>query len=595
MIPDGLPDDEYETGEEKRQRIADSIARAKKANRPPEEIAAWVQSQMETPDIRRTAIDKIGAGAQAFSDAATFGLSGLADDAITAALGPSTFAGNRAFRRENVASLPTSVRVGLAVAGSLATPLGAVGEALQAAKAAKSGAALVDALKAAKAAKAGVSLVPMAAENAPTAVKAGRAIADAALQSGVAGSIEGLDDTSAEGIRNAAQRGLFSAVMGGAIAPVAGRVAQGAARLTGRVRGMPRLDRKAFELEDAMAAADAMNYGKAAGEASSTPPIREVLESKTVAPYAAMIRNSETFQNADDATVLMEAYKLMSQAQRRAGKSIEGSPEFFADLELKNADIGKAKERMLAAAEQPSEVVTMGRARSMDAPETAQSPNPTVRDALDAFRTRMGQSVTRKEGTTMQQTAREALDRHLTENVVSPPLRGQPTESRAVVTPSETIAIDAGIPSLRDAINAHRVAAGELNAFEQGADVGARVMGNRSIPGNQLRTKSQEAFLRQVEGVPQRGIEPMTQGEAEAALAGVLGRGREQVRLSPNIISGFGVPAAPVRSLLASYRAGPLVSKLEKAAGRDTEAPRVAGQYAQGVLARLFGLVPQGE
>jgi hypothetical protein len=50
----------------------------------------------------------------------------------------------------------------------------------------------------------------------------------------------------------------------------------------------------------------------------------------------------------------------------------------------------------------PTEVAPVG---------TAQSPAPSVRDAIDAFRTRLGQAVTRKEGTVMQQTARQGLER----------------------------------------------------------------------------------------------------------------------------------------------------------------------------------------
>ena len=42
---------------------------------------------------------------------------------------------------------------------------------------------------------------------------------------------------------------------------------------------------------------------------------------------------------------------------------------------------------------------------------TAQSPAPTVREAIDAFRTRLGQTVTRREGTVAQQVAREGLER----------------------------------------------------------------------------------------------------------------------------------------------------------------------------------------
>lgn len=42
---------------------------------------------------------------------------------------------------------------------------------------------------------------------------------------------------------------------------------------------------------------------------------------------------------------------------------------------------------------------------------TAQSPNPSLREAIDAFRTRFGQAVVRKEGTVAQQMAKEQLSR----------------------------------------------------------------------------------------------------------------------------------------------------------------------------------------
>ena len=42
---------------------------------------------------------------------------------------------------------------------------------------------------------------------------------------------------------------------------------------------------------------------------------------------------------------------------------------------------------------------------------TAQSPNPSLRDAIDAFRTRFGQAAVRREGTVAQQMAKEQLSR----------------------------------------------------------------------------------------------------------------------------------------------------------------------------------------
>lgn len=85
------------------------------------------------------------------------------------------------------------------------------------------------------------------------------------------------------------------------------------------------------------------------------------------------------------------------------------------------------------------------RATGMAAVETAQSPAPTVREAIDAFRTRLGQSVTRKEGTVAQQTAREALERQsaMREGL---PITGERTVLPTGLEPPTTFAVTREVP-----------------------------------------------------------------------------------------------------------------------------------------------------
>lgn len=85
------------------------------------------------------------------------------------------------------------------------------------------------------------------------------------------------------------------------------------------------------------------------------------------------------------------------------------------------------------------------RATGMAAVETAQSPAPTVRDAIEAFRTRLGQAVTRKEGTVGQQMAREGLERQgaMREGF---PITGERTILPTGLEPSPTFAVTREVP-----------------------------------------------------------------------------------------------------------------------------------------------------
>lgn len=76
---------------------------------------------------------------------------------------------------------------------------------------------------------------------------------------------------------------------------------------------------------------------------------------------------------------------------------------------------------------------------------TAQSPAPSVRDAIDAFRTRLGQVVTRKEGTVMQQTARQGLEARaaMREGL---PITGERTMLPVSVEPLSPIPVTREVP-----------------------------------------------------------------------------------------------------------------------------------------------------
>lgn len=121
-----------------------------------------------------------------------------------------------------------------------------------------------------------------------------------------------------------------------------------------RSRFAPSLGASALARKGAIAAADDAAYGAAAREGTAaaklpTPQaVTDALNSADIAPYAKAVRSSRTFANADDATVLREAYKLMSERQQLLAGRLSGK-DFKAGTALEQSDINLAKRDLLTA------------------------------------------------------------------------------------------------------------------------------------------------------------------------------------------------------------------------------------------------------
>lgn len=569
-----------ETGEQQRQRVAENLRRLKAAKRPQAEIDSYLASERKGPVAEpMSGAETVGAGFETAFDAATLGLPSIIGDAVAAGIDRSqSFADVRKARaerkqefREKNPVIATALEVGGSVVPFLAPGVSGIA-------ATRLGAALTPARLSAA--------VPTAAKAAKwaTSTPFKQAVAQGTVAGG-AGEFGDEDDTSAlQGARSGALGGL----LGGGIGTVAGVVARGIPRVTGAWG--KKLDEEALAAVKRMNAEDAVNYGKAAQEATTTPPITDALTNDDVLrPIADELRKeaAQKGTTVTDAQLAMDVYKRLSRRQRSAQTAMSKAEDYRPELESQIEMMVTAKDKLLRAVEGRSEVVIPGRAVAVDAPLVTGSSKPTsLRDALERHKTERARGMFRRADgravpgeTTMQSQVREALDRRLVEGR-APQTTGAPASGRVVTRPSQTIEVEAGIPSLRAAIAAHRKNAAEIEALIEGADTGKRIGGLVSLPGKQLVKKGQASYLER--------IEEMTPEEANMAYTGILGRGREAIRASANPLGAFGVLPSTARSVIYPFLNRRILTALERKSGRkDYGTPWRKG--VGGTLARLFG------
>lgn len=144
-------------------------------------------------------------------------------------------------------------------------------------------------------------------------------------------------------------RGVAGATVGG----LTGKALDGAMTAV-RARMTPTLGSQALAQKEATNQADEMMYGAAKLQGMNKPATAEVQQAfnaPDISPYVQAVRNTRQFANADDATVLREAYKLMSEHQQRLGNAIADAADFKAGSTLQRNEAGLAKEQLRDAGE----------------------------------------------------------------------------------------------------------------------------------------------------------------------------------------------------------------------------------------------------
>lgn len=212
-----------------------------------------------------------------------------------------------------------------------------------------------------------LSDVRQAEESAPKWVRRGNRLAGGAIAAaaapakilGTGGSIamQGARFGAAEGLLSAdpqsTRHRLVHAGIDAATTALAGKLlGEFVPNVVRTLRAKP-LGEVALGKTAQMESADAAAYGKAAleGAGKTHPDVTKALTAPDIQPYVAIIKRSRTLQGADDATVLREAYKLMSERQGILGKRVINADDFKAGSALEQADISAGKRELLNAGE----------------------------------------------------------------------------------------------------------------------------------------------------------------------------------------------------------------------------------------------------
>lgn len=216
-------------------------------------------------------------------------------------------------------------------------------------------------------------------------------------------------------------------------------------------------------------------------------------------------------------------YKVLSDNAKAAGKSLAqmdpGRPN-TGRYEVSN--IRAAQQRLLDLMERPGALDIPAQVEVIPSPDVAQSPPPSVREALEAHRTRLGQAATRREGTVMQQAARQALERRAAESAVPAPLPFAEPGMRVVeVAPASQELLPPVMPTMRQAVEDFATRSRGIEGVERGFDAMRTVSSPGGVSAKNLTKKGPTALL--------EWLKTQDPSLANDASEGALGYIRERV------------------------------------------------------------------
>lgn len=255
-------------------------------------------------------------------------------------------------------------------------------------------------------------------------------------------------------------------------------------------------------------------YDFALGPGAGRQPTRAVqqfLAKPDIAEIVSELQQTRPFQGVQphDPRMLDAIYKVLSDREGTLRRGLDAVTPNRPNIgRFRLEDVEQAKRELLSAMEQPETQTTT---HTVPSPATAQSPAPSLREALSTFDLRKGLAALRQQGTVMQQKAREALERHGAEDVVSPPLTGAPGPR----TITETTRVPGMMPNYRAAVSDYATQSRGTDAVMRGHDALKNRMTSALPTGTQVVRKSPEALS--------QWAATATDAERRGAAEGILG------------------------------------------------------------------------
>jgi hypothetical protein len=267
-----------------------------------------------------------------------------------------------------------------------------------------------------------------------------------------------------------------------------------------------------------------------------TPEIQSFLADPEITPIIEQLQATSHRGVAAESPEMLDAiYKTLSDQAKLIKKGMSVSdPSRPNTGRFRGEFVNSMKNKLLSAMEKPSTITTT---KEVPALETARSPNPSVPDAIDAFRARSGEAARRAQGgaqpnknpfssqasaeTQAQRSAREMLERQSAEKIVSPSLSGAPQPH----TITEETHLPAVMPTYRHAVEDYAKRSGEIEATQRGYDALRGGLSKRLPSSKNLTTKTPEGLTEWAKSI--------TPAQKEAAQSGVLGGVKLAVKATP--------------------------------------------------------------
>lgn len=376
--------------------------------------------------------------------------------------------------------------------------------------------------------------------NLPNAVNALSATKAGALYGGASQLLNADDDlTSAGGLVKRGVKTGAGAVLGGALGRLSEMVGTGVKALrapssTDQLKAA--VADRAKSARDLYAIAEQEGVGKEA-----TASIDGFLAEPDIQPIVERLQGLREYRDMDPRsfTFLDAIYNDLSDQQRvvqkQLGALVPGRPNTNrAGLR----DISAAKQQLLDAMEAPGQRVEPAVLQHVPAPETAQSPPPSLRDALARFQDQIREGAERTVNvpieagnvrisgrTTAAQQVIPALRRHEAEQIVATPLSGAPAARTIEVSPEQVVDLPPVSTTYRTAVEDYAKRSRAIDAMGRGHDA--------VLEGSSPTIPRAKALLKRGEPGLEEYLHTASPEDVENVRRGILGVTRDAVTRHP--------------------------------------------------------------